>query len=489
MTVPNTIAADRLTPDPDLITGDEIEYRNDDRLLITLPRNMTFSKLMKILDAKRREQETDTAFRREFNYRPRDGAVATAIVLKARYGLVTGKSIPTMFGERPPEILDVPIGPGGRSVQAPWGRIQIPVIDGGDVYLDSTEHRDYGEIFEITVRAKRMYSREVEELFADVAEQLKNGSIYRGQAVAGADELIFIEDLDKFDPRQIVFASGVQASLDAALFSPLRHPTAYRSEKIPLKRAVLLYGPYGTGKTSIGMMTAKEAVAAGWTFIMARPGRDRVEDVLTTARLYAPAVVWVEDVDTDTASSNPKAVSAMLDAFDGITSKHGEIIVALSTNHIDRVPPGMLRPGRLDYVLEIAGLDRPATEQLIRVVVAPGKLDADVDFDAVHAEMDGFLPAFVRATADRARSFAIHRMGGRTDYVLTTEDLVNAARSLHPQLRLHQDAAEPAPLPTLDKVVKNLVTSGADGMDLVGPGIFDTKLKAPKAATARNGAR
>lgn len=483
----STSTSTHYAADPDLITGDEIQFRRDDLKLITLPRGMTYSEIMKILKAKKEEQETVSDFRREFNYRPYDGAVACAIVLKARYGLVMGRAIHTMFGDRPPEILDVPIGPGGLSMQAPWGRIQIPAIEGGDVFLDSTGHRDYGSIFEIMVRAKRKYSAEVQEFFADIDEQLENGSIYRGKAVAGADELSFIEHLDRFDPNQIVFADDVQMALDAALFGPLRHPDAYRAEKIPLKRAVLLEGPFGTGKTSIGMMLAQEAVRAGWTFIMARPGRDRVEDVLTTARLYAPAVVFVEDIDTDTGSSNPKSVSKMLDAFDGINSKQGEIIVAMSTNHIDRVPPGMLRPGRLDYVIRIAELDRSGTEKLIRVAVTPGKLAADVDLAAVYAEMNGFLPAFVRATADRARSFAIHRTGG-TNFVLTTDDLVYAARSLHAQLSLHQSAADAPPLPTLDKVVKSLVTAGVDGVRIVGPGISGTALAQPQPA-GRNGSR
>jgi transitional endoplasmic reticulum ATPase len=234
------------------------------------------------------------------------------------------------------------------------------------------------------------------------------------------------------------------------------------------------------------MITAKVAVENGWTFVMARPGRDRVQDVLTTARLYAPAVVWVEDIDTDTGSSNPKAISEMLDAFDGINSKHGEIMVAMSTNHIDRVPPGMLRPGRLDFVIEVAELDRAATEKLLWVVVAPGKLANDVDFDAVYAEMTGFLPAFVKATADRARSFAINRTHGNTDYVLTTDDLVNAARSLHDQLKLHQGASDPAPLPTADKVLKSLVASGAEGMQLARTPRGEFELRLPKAPV-RNG--
>jgi transitional endoplasmic reticulum ATPase len=477
----------KIVIDPDQITGDEIEYRKDDLFKITLPRTITYSKLMVILQAKKEEQETVADFTRMFNYRPYDGAVATAIVLKARYGLVMGKAIPQMFGpDQPPQVLDIPIGPGGKTMQAPWGRIQIPAIAGGDVYLDDAHHNDYGTIFQIVVRAQKMFAKEIEEFLSDVAEQLKNASIYRGKAVCGANELTFIEDLDKFDPNHIVFAAGVQEKLDGALLSPLRWPQAYRREGINLKRAVLLHGPYGTGKTSVGMITAKVAVENGWTFVMARPGRDRVQDVLTTARLYAPAVVWVEDIDTDTGSSNPKAISEMLDAFDGINSKHGEIMVAMSTNHIDRVPPGMLRPGRLDFVIEVAELDRAATEKLLWVVVAPGKLAPDVDFDAVYAEMTGFLPAFVKATADRARSFAINRTHGNTDYVLTTDDLVNAARSLHDQLKLHQGASDPAPLPTADKVLKSLVASGAEGMQLARTPRGEFELRLPKAPV-RNG--
>jgi transitional endoplasmic reticulum ATPase len=472
----------------DVITGDEIQFRNDDLNLITLPRDSTYSGIIDTLKAKRREQETVSSFIADYNYRPMDGAVAVAVVLKARYGIVMGQPTKDMWGnDEPPEVRNVPVGPGGKTVQAPWGCIKIPAIEGGEVYLGATRHRDYGVIFQITVNAKKLYAKEIEALLADVAEQLKNASIYRGKAVTGADELTFIEDLDRFDSKQIVFATGVQGSLDTALFGPLRHPQSYRSEGIPLKRAVLVYGPYGCGKTSVGMMLAQEAVAAGWTFIMAQPGRDKVEDVLTTARLYSPAVVWVEDLDTDTDSSNPKAISAMLDKFDGVNTKSGEIVVALSTNHIKKVPPGMLRPGRLDYVIEIAGLDRLATEKLIRVVVAPGKLAKDVDFDKIFAEMEGFLPAFIRATADRARSFAIQRMNGSTKYLLTTEDLVGAARSLHPQLKLHKDAVDPAPLPTLDRVVKGLVVKGASDMRIV-PDLAGDPVLAPPKQPARNGA-
>jgi hypothetical protein len=228
---------DKKLVDSDLITGDEIEFRSDDKKLITLPKNSTYSGIMKILEAKKREMETVSSFSREFNYRPMDGAVAVSIVLKARYGVVMGKAIQTLFGSNPPQIIEVPVGPGGQIVQAPWGCIQIPVIEGGELYLTSTSHRDYGSIFQIMVECKRMYAKEIEAFFADVAEQLKNASIYRGKAVCGADELTFIEDLEKFNPEHIVFANDVANSIDHALFSPLRHSQAFRNDGIPLKRA------------------------------------------------------------------------------------------------------------------------------------------------------------------------------------------------------------------------------------------------------------
>lgn len=450
--------------------GDGIEYHS--LPTIVLPDDKPASKIIEILRAKQEEQETVSNFSKMFNYRMKDGAVAASHVLKSMFGVSVGMETQTLFGKNPPQLIEVEIGPH-ETIQVPWGAIRIPQLGNAEMYLGGTRSSDYGTVFVVQVEAKRMYNKEIKEFFAQIEEQLRTSSIYRGKAVAGADELKFIRDLEKFDANKIVFASGIKQQLDAAVFSVLRHPHSFRNEGIPIKRAVLLYGPYGTGKTSVGMMLAKEAQANGWTFLMARPGKDKVEDVLTTARLYAPAVVWVEDIDTDTGDADPKAVSKMLDAFDGVTSKAGEIMICMSSNHIDRVPPGMLRPGRLDYVLKIAELDRVGVEQLIRVLVDPRKLSDNVDFDAVYEQMippnaaSAFLPAFVRATADRARSFAISRLSGDADYVLTTEDLVGAARSLHPQQELHVNANDPKPLPTLDRAFREATTSATEHLEVL----------------------
>jgi transitional endoplasmic reticulum ATPase len=264
------------------------------------------------------------------------------------------------------------------------------------------------------------------------------------------------------DTSSIIFSDEVTAMLDGMLWAPLRYSQAMRDEGLSLKRALLLFGPYGTGKTSTGIMTAKEAVAAGWTFLSARAGRDKIENVFRTARLYEPAVVFVEDIDNQSEESESGAVSRLLDAFDGITSKGGELMIVLTTNHLDRIHKGMLRPGRLDAIVEIAGLDRHGVERLIKAVVPSGKLSETCDYDAVYESMNGFLPAFVRETINRAVTFAVARTHGEGSYMIDTSDLVYAAHSLLPQLEALNDAGEGKTLPTLDKSLESLVLHTLD---------------------------
>jgi len=193
-----------------------------------------------------------------------------------------------------------------------------------------------------------------------------------------------------------------------------------------------------------------------------------LKEVFQTAKLYEPAVVFVEDIDVHTPTATDKvAIAELLDVFDGIGGKGDKLVVIMTTNHIENVPAGMLRPGRLDFAVEINGLDRTGTEGLIRAVTPPGLL-GDIDFDAVYNEMEGFQPAWVRATADRAKSFAIAReKGDLGNFKLTTWDLVNAARSLHPQLKLMKDASEGTPVEPFGQAFETKVRESIHGMNMV----------------------
>ena len=444
----------------DIITGEEVEFHDGPK--IVLPRGMTFSKAFKILERLQQEAETETMFEQVFRYRPDDGANAAYHAMKARWGMALGKITETFFGTRPAEQRTINVA-FGETLTVPWGRIEVPTLPGLNIYLLEHEDEEWGTIFRVVGKGPKKYKEEMDGLFDDLASYLRNFSIYRGKAIIGSSSPEFMNV--NIDRSKIVFSDEVEALLEGMVWSPIRYADAMRRENIPLKRALLLHGPYGTGKSSAGLLTAQVAVANGWTFLSAKPGRDKVEDVLRTARLYEPAVVFVEDIDAEANNGEANAVTKLLDAFDGITSKGGELQIVLTTNHLDRIHKGMLRPGRLDAIVEIAGLDRGGVERLIKAVVPAGKLAEDVDYDAVYAEMDQFLPAFVRESINRAVSFAVSRQQGKGNYVIDTSDLVYAAHSLLPQLAALNDAGEGVLIPTIDQAFLARIKEAVSNME------------------------
>lgn len=425
------------------LTGvdDDIQYHESPMMKsIVVPQGMAMETVADLATRKAAEMNKVHAFQHVTEYRPNDGAFAAGVVIKRMFGLTIGKAKRTMFGENPPGYMTIAVA-HNRKVEVPWGQLEIPALPGAVFEFHGTDGK-HGPVFAVVVHSPKKHKPQIEEFFRQLDAELASNSIYRGQALMGAYELEFM-DTSRFKANEIVFSDTVQDTLDAALFSILDYPEASVDAGLPTKRSLLAYGPYGTGKSSLGKITAQRATAAGVTFLSAKAGKDRLRPVLETAKLYQPAVVFVEDIDTHTPNAKDKnAVSEILDLFDGISSKDDRIVVVMTTNHIDRVPAGMLRPGRLDYIVEIAGLDRNGTERLFKAVVRRDLLAADVDYDEVYSHMTDWQPAWVRAVADRAQSFAIARSKGALSYGLTTKDLVGAAKSLKPQLELMDKALE-----------------------------------------------
>lgn len=396
----------------------------------------SFAEAAKVLADKAREEEQEFDFSRTFRYRPMDGAVATGNALRKAFGFTKGKPIKTMFGTRPPELVDVEVGVG-KSVQAPWGALEIPGFKNTTLYFSENRDPELGPVFRIIIRGPKKYRAEVEGLFTLVQRELDENSIYRGKAIDGQIVPRFI-DTTLLDPNSVVYTGEVLQQLEANVWSPIKHADALAKRGQPGKRAVLFEGPYGTGKSLASLLTAQIAVENGWTFLQCRPGRDDLELVLQTARMYQPAVVFFEDLDT---LAKPKhgeedLMSRLLDLFDGVDTKGLRMLLVLTTNHVEKLHPGMLRPGRLDAVVSIGALDRAGVEKLCRYVLDDA-LDPKVDFDKVFEAMAGYMPAFVKEAIDRTVRYAVSRSGGSVGKI-TTEDLVGAANGLRAQLALQE---------------------------------------------------
>lgn len=412
------------------------------------------------LNDKIEDEERTFSFSHTFKYRPLDGAAAAARVIKDLFGFTLGRAIKTMFGDIPPSLIDVPISVD-ETIQAPWGAMAIPGLDGLTLYFDSVNDRELGPIFQLHGEGPRKHRHVVQGLYKAIEAELAQRSIYRGQAVTGQDQPQFL-DLRSIVPSQIVYSDEVLEQLTANVWVPIQDAEALALLGESGKRAVVFEGPYGTGKTMGAYLTAMRAVDNGWTFIMARPGRDNLEQVLQTARMYQPAVVFTEDVDTvaSTDSGDADHMSKVLDLFDGLDTKGLRLMLVLTTNSIDSLHPGMLRPGRLDAVISINALDQNGVEKLTRVVLGD-RLEADIDWAKVYEACIGYTPAYVREALSRVTLYSLARDGepGR----VTTSDLVHAADGLRPQFDIMQKAMAPAEgTPALERGVEAAVRRALD---------------------------
>jgi transitional endoplasmic reticulum ATPase len=446
------------------VGDDDLTFEGDK---LILPETMSPKDAISYLERHLAQNETETNFTKTFRFRPLDGAHATQQALKKVFGTAgIGKTQFSFFGKIPPQLREIRTGVDSTE-QVPWGQLEVPSIE-GYISFGGQNDPEFGMLYSVQVTTKRKYRSHVMGLFAAIQNELENSSIYKGKAIDGREDPEFL-DLRTLDESKIIFADDVIDQLEAHVWSLIEDTERQEAMGLPMKRAVLLEGPFGTGKSSALWMTAKKAMQHGWTFVMCRPGRDSLTEVMETARLYQPAVVVFEDVDTIAQNGDPEAVTKLLDLFDGINAKNTKLLAMMTTNNVDDIHKGMIRPGRLDSVIRIAELDRGGVERMVRVVVKPEMLSETVDYDRVFDAMEGFLPAFIKESIERAVRHALVRTKGDADIShikLDTEDFILAANGLRPQLDLMNSAGMGKTMPTLDRAIREAVADVVHNADL-----------------------
>src|SRR5262245_10764016 len=399
---------------------------------IILPERMELPEAMRWIERKMEEEEQDISMSRTFRAFPLDGAAALARTIAKLYGWAAKTA--GAWGS-PPQTVALP-APGGGQIEVPWGRFAIPGIVGW-VQSSMDRSRDGLPVYAMQARTKEKDRSKVAALFQAVAEELTAESIYRGQAVrfecpAHDDEFdpsIAPEflDLTKVNHEELVLRSDVQELVDTTVFTPLLFTDVLRNQGIPLKRGILLEGPYGVGKTLLAYVTAFHATQHGWTYLYANV--KQLKQAIEFALLYEPCVIFAEDLDQVVGTQDRnQGVNDVLNTIDGVNVKGREVMVILTTNHVDRINQAMLRYGRLDTIISIPAPDAEAASKLVRLY-ARNQLEPGIDLTAVGYDLAGQIPAMIREVVERAKLGAISRGQGAA-LKLSATDLRIAARGM-----------------------------------------------------------
>lgn len=423
-----------------------------------VPASMTYADAIQFLDRVRQAQEQPTGFNRKFNYRPFDGAHAFQAALKRVMGTTgIGVTIESFFGSQPPQTVSVKTGPN-TEVQVPWGLVEIPMLK-GEANIGASHDPEIGPVFTLNITCPKKYAAQVEGLFKAIEEELKTNSIYKGQAIDGREQPE-IKDTSTVDPSKLVYSEQTTRDLDAQLWRLIEDQDWARKNGIPLKRAVLLEGPYGTGKTEAANITAKKCVENGWTFIQVRANKDDLGLAMQTAKLYQPSVVFFEDVDVVAdADKTNGVISRLLDIFDGMDAKHNDVMVVLTTNHVEKIHKGMVRPGRLDGIIHIGALDMAGVEKLAKIKLGEERVQG-INWEAVYHSMEGYMPAFVNEALKRAVLYSDDHQH------FTTKDLVGAAEGLRAQFELMENAHEGRGKDRFESLLSTVVKDAVNGSEI-----------------------
>lgn len=413
---------------------------------IIIPAEMKLKDVSDWCLRKDREEDKEVKVFHQIDCFPLDGAVAFRAALDEIYGFVENRATPGWFGPEPPAMIGVQVGPD-KTVQVPWGRVAIPNVAG---YLETAMTGKPHPQFIITGQTKQRHLPEIEEIVAKTREKLATASIYKGKAVRldlswmrlggrfdpTAHAPKFTIPVDKVDVDQLIFSQKVWNDISLGLFTPIEHADSCRRHGIPLKRGVLLAGQFGTGKTLTAYVTAKKAVDNGWTFIYLGNVLD-LAMAFKFAAQYAPAVVFAEDVDRVVGGEErTEEIDAVLNSFDGVDTKDKELVTVLTTNHLEKLTPAILRPGRCDTLVEVT---RPDAEAAIRLVKLYGRglFHPDTNYDRIGNVLADHFPAEIREAVERAKLAAVRRLPGESILGhLREQDVVAAVQAMESQHKL-----------------------------------------------------
>lgn len=400
-------------PDPDQVwTGIDVQIEREGKKIILPndPTEMSIDAAMKALKNRKEEDERLFDIKEFIPGAYWDAGYAFFRAMQRTYGWVSTKGLVGWFGMRQrPDLVTIRTGPGPKDVvQMPMGEFSVPNLENP---INARPHTQDGiPGFLVWSRAKKAEQAVLIELCNLARKILREESVYRGNAIrllvddsGNVDfsrEPEFL-DLSSVREEDLVFNTDTQRLLETNLFIPMRKTAICRRHRVPLKRAVLMEGPYGCGKSLTSRVAAKIASDNDWTFI-ALDRCQGLKSAIELARLYQPAVIFAEDIDRVGDRDENESVNDLVNMMDGILTKDVEIMVVLTTNHIERIDQSLLRPGRFDAIIRIDAPDAEAVEKLFRYY-GGDLISADADLRDAAAAVAGQIPATIREVVERSK--------------------------------------------------------------------------------------
>jgi cell division protease FtsH len=192
-----------------------------------------------------------------------------------------------------------------------------------------------------------------------------------------------------------------------------------------IPKGVLLVGPPGTGKTLIARAVAGEAgvpfisvTGSDFMEMFVGVGAARVRDLFQTARKQAPAIIFVDEIDSigrkrgaglgGGHDEREQTLNQMLSEMDGFETTEGIVMMA-ATNRPDILDSALLRPGRFDRQIVVPLPTQSERREILDVHCKDKRMGPDVDRDVIARGTPGMSGADLANLVNEAALFAVRR--------------------------------------------------------------------------------
>ena len=206
---------------------------------------------------------------------------------------------------------------------------------------------------------------------------------------------------------------------------PLQNPKLFQDVGIDPPKGILLHGPPGTGKTLLAKAVAKSTNS---TFIQVvgselvqkfiGEGAKLVKDIFDLAREKAPSIIFIDELDSlasrriEIGTSGEREVQRtfmqLLSEIDGFKPLSNVKIIGC-TNRIDILDPAILRPGRLDRLIEIGNPNEEGVEQILKIHTRRMTVAKNVKIKFLAKKFVGMSGAELKAVCTEAGYSAIRQ--------------------------------------------------------------------------------
>ena len=237
---------------------------------------------------------------------------------------------------------------------------------------------------------------------------------------------LFSEDRPTTTFADVAGYEGVKQEISEVV-EFLKTPARYKEIGAVIPKGLLLIGPPGTGKTLLARAVAGEAgvpflSVSGSDFMemFVGVGASRVRDLFQTARKQAPAIIFIDEIDSigrkrgaglgGGHDEREQTLNQMLNEMDGFDQAEGVVVLA-ATNRPDVLDQALLRPGRFDRQIVVPLPDYEERLPILQVHARNKRMDPDVSLELVARGTPGMSGADLANLVNEAALHAVRRGG------------------------------------------------------------------------------